>query len=82
MNGHWWMQYTWVDGNRKDEPIIRTDEGMIRLIAQASFLRQAGEDITLGAECDANYKVTAYIVHRNLKDRFVVNRFERVEEEE
>ena len=81
MKEHWWMQYTWVNGEQKRDPIHRTDEEMIRLLGQVSFLRQAGEEITLGAEHDDAYRITAYIVRRpNCRTGNVVNRFERVEE--
>lgn len=61
-------------------PTTRTADRMVAMFAQISFLRQAGEDITLDQEVDDNYHPIRYIIHRHLKDRDVVNVFNRVDD--
>lgn len=76
-----WMQYTYVNGELKYGPTVRTADRMLELFAQMHFLRQAGEDIAVHCETDEDYNVTAYLVARPKKERPVSYRFVRMEEE-
>lgn len=73
-----WKQNTKVVGERTyPERIIDSDE-LLRMMAQSHLNRQAGEDFTLKTEVNEKYEVTAYIFVRKLKDRIVINRFEKI----
>lgn len=69
-----WRQITHYKEEDKTREI--TDESMIRMMAQVMFLKQAGEDITLGIGCtNENYEVTTYVVTRKNGGKVVVNEF-------
>ena len=73
-----WRQCSTVIGGRDyPERIIDSDK-LLRMMAQSHLNRQAGEDFTLKTEVNEMYEVTAYIFVRKLKDRTVVNRFEKL----
>lgn len=76
-----WTQNTLVTYNdgttKKYEPRLRSADRMVGLLAQVSFLRQAGEDIELHQETDNDFRVVRYIIRRHAKDREIVNTFDR-----
>lgn len=76
-----WMQYTYVNGELKYSPKVRTADDMVRLMAAMHFHRQAGANVTVNVETDNKFSETAYIFHRVMQDRVVINRFEKMDEE-
>ena len=76
-----WMQYTYVNGELKYSPKIRTADDMVRMMAAMHFHRQAGADVTVGVEENSRFETTAYIFHRVMSNRIVINRFEKIDEE-
>lgn len=75
-----WTQYTYKNGELAYGPTPRTADDMVRILAQLHFLRQAGEDLTVGQDVDKNYDTVAYSVTRNLKDRTLQYQFVKEEE--
>lgn len=73
-----WRQSTQVVGGKTyPERIIDSDK-LLRMMAQMHFEKQAGADIELKAETNEKYQITAYTFVRKMKDRTVVNRFEKL----
>ena len=72
---------TYTDGTMKTySPKIRTADRMVEMLAQVSFLKQAGEYAELTCDVDdEDYSITAYHIFRKMKDRSVENIFTRVE---
>lgn len=67
-----WMQKTYVNGELKYEPKMKTDNEMMERFAQIIFLKQAGEDIELHQTVNDNYEAVEYTATLKLKDRTVV----------
>ena len=73
-----WKQTTEVVGVKTyPERVIDSDE-LLEMMAQMHFEKQAGADFTLKAAHDENFETTAYIFVRKMKDRTVINRFEKI----
>lgn len=78
-----WMNTTLVNGVLKYSPTEKTDSEVIRILAQVSFLRQSGEDITLNIyqENPATHEVTGYEIIRmaTTDGRLITNRIVKVD---
>lgn len=74
-----WKQTTTVNGEAKYEERIIDSDKLLRMMAQCHLNKQAGEDFTLKTEVNSKYEVITYIFVRKLKDRIVINRFEKQE---
>ena len=73
-----WKQKTVVEGGKEyPERIVDSDE-LLEMMAQMHFEKQAGADVTLKAAHDEMFEVTAYIFVRKMKDRTVINSFEKI----
>lgn len=72
-----WVQDTIVtlpDGTVElHDPIDRTTDRLVEILAQVSYLRQSGSDVTLERECDDNFETTRYIITRHYDGKTVEN---------
>lgn len=79
-----WKQETFVNTTngaiKTYSPKIRTADRMVEILAQVSFLRQAGENIRLESEVDAeDFSIAKYRIFRKMSDCSVENIFTKVE---
>ena len=75
-----WIKYVYINDVLKYQPEVIDVEKLLSIIAQVTFLKQAGEDITLNiAGDDVMFYTKQYIIIRKLSDRVVTHKYIRKE---